>query len=59
MLIPVLTYSSETMEWDVKNRLKVQSGQMDDLIILLSVRRVSKMIRNVKNYMNEKKIRVN
>ena len=43
LIVPVLTYGSETMIWREKERSRVRTIQMDNLIGLLGIRRLDKV----------------
>ena len=43
LLVPVLTYGSETMIWREKERSRIKAVQMDNLRGLLGIRRIDKV----------------
>ena len=43
LLVPVLTYGSETMIWREKERFRIRDVQMDNLIVFLGMRRMDKV----------------
>ena len=43
LLIPVLTYGSETMLWKEKERSRIKAVQMDNLRDLLGIRRMNRV----------------
>ena len=43
LLVPILTYRSETMIWREKERSRVRAVQMDNLRYLLGIRRIDKV----------------
>ena len=43
LLLPVLTYGSETMIWREKERSRIRAVQMDNLRSVLGIRRVDKV----------------
>ena len=43
LLVPVLTYGSETRIWKEKERPRIRAVQMDSLIGLLGIRRMNKV----------------
>ena len=43
LLVPVLIYGSETMLWKEKERSIVGAVQMDNLRVLLSIRRMERV----------------
>ena len=43
LLVPVLTYGSETMIWREKERSRIRAVQMDNLRGLLDIRRMDKL----------------
>ena len=43
LLVPVLTYGSETMIWREKERPRIRAVQMDNLRGLLGIKRVNKV----------------
>ena len=44
LLVPVLTYGSETMTWREKQRSRIKAVQMDNLRDLLRIRRTNKVL---------------
>ena len=43
-MVPVLTYSSETMKWRKKERSRIRAVQMDNLRGLLGIRRMDNVL---------------
>ena len=43
LLVPVLTYGSETMIWKEKERSRIKAVQMENLRSLLGIRRMDKV----------------
>ena len=43
LLVPVLTCGSETMTWREKERSRIRAEQMDNLTVLLDIRRMDKV----------------
>ena len=43
LLLPVLTYGSETMIWREKERSRIRAVQMDNLRSVLGIRRMDKV----------------
>ena len=44
LFIPVLLYCSETMIWREKERSSIKAGQMDNLSVLLGIRRRDRVL---------------
>ena len=44
LLVPVLTSSSETTIWREKGRSRIRAVQMDNLRVLLGIRRMDKVL---------------
>ena len=43
LLVPIITYGSETMIWREKERSRIKVAQMDNLRGLLGIRRMDKV----------------
>ena len=43
LLVPVISYGSDTMLWKEKERSRIRAVQMDNLIYLLSIRRMDRV----------------
>ena len=43
LLVPALTYDSETMQWKEKERSRIKAVQMDTLRGLLGIRRMDRV----------------
>ena len=44
LLVPVLTYGSETMIWKEKERSRIRAVQMENLRGLMGIRRMNKVL---------------
>ena len=44
LLVPVLTYGSETMLWKEKERSRIRASQMDSLRCLLDIRKMDRVL---------------